>query len=141
MAAQSGEEATQNHAGMILAFPKSAQTVTMITGSNAWGEALPPHFQFMSKAKTNEGMQIANECYLLSKEVAGIFGLSEDEKLLPAMLGVNKKGGMDTDEFAKYLQTSIMPLYPKAVPEKRKWVILKCDSGPGQMNIELLAEL
>jgi hypothetical protein len=32
-----------------------------------------------------------------------------------------------------------MPLYPKALPEKGKWVILKCDHGPGQMNIELLA--
>jgi hypothetical protein len=34
-----------------------------------------------------------------------------------------------------------MPLYPNAAPEKGKWVILKCDSGPGRMNIPLLAEL
>ena len=27
---------------------KSSQTVTMITGSNAYGEVLPPHFQFMT---------------------------------------------------------------------------------------------
>ena len=31
---------------------KTSQTTTMITGSNAWGEALPPHFQFMTTAQT-----------------------------------------------------------------------------------------
>jgi hypothetical protein len=34
---------------------KSLQTVTMIAGSNALGEALPPHFQFTSSAKTEKG--------------------------------------------------------------------------------------
>ena len=55
------------------------------------------------------------------------------------MFGVNEKGGMDNDEFALYLRTAIMPLYPKAAPMKGRWVI--CNSGPGQMNINLLAEL
>ena len=35
---------------------KTAQSVTMITGSNAWGEALPPHFQFMTNTQTNESI-------------------------------------------------------------------------------------
>jgi hypothetical protein len=35
-----------------------------------------------------------------------------------------------------------MPLYENvARPEFVKWVIWKCDSGPGRENIELLAEL
>ena len=34
-----------------------------------------------------------------------------------------------------------MPLYPDAAPEKGKWVILKCDSGPGRLNLDLLADL
>ena len=49
-----------------LATSKTLQTVTMITGSNAWGEALPPQFQKMTTAKTKDGMQIQNECYLFS---------------------------------------------------------------------------
>lgn len=57
------------------------------------------------------------------------------------MLGANEKGGMDEAEFFKYLETNVLPLYPNAAPEKGKWVILKCDSGPGRENIELLAEL
>ncbi len=79
---------------------------------------------------------------MLLKKVIGTFGI-EEKKLLPATFGVNKKGGMDNDEFSQYLQISIMPFYLKVVPEKGRWVILKlkCDSGPGQMNIELLAEL
>jgi hypothetical protein len=119
---------------------KASKAVTMITGSNMHGEALPPHFQFMSLAKTTEGMKVPDECFLYSKKTVGAFGL-EEEKLWPATFGVNEKGGMDNDEFVLYLRTNIMPLYPKAAPEKGRWVILKCDSGPGRMNIELLAEL
>ncbi len=113
----------------------------MITGSNAYGEALPPHFQFTSTmAKTMEGMRAPNECYLYSKKVVGAFGL-EGEKLWPATFGVNNKGGMDNDEFVLYLRTNIMPLYPNAALKKGQWMILKCNSRPGLMNIDLLAEL
>jgi hypothetical protein len=54
---------------------------------------------------------------------------------------VNEKGGMNDDEFVLYLWMAIMPLYPKAAPMRGRWVVLKCDSGPGHMNINLLAEL
>ncbi len=55
--------------------------------------------------------------------------------------GMNEKGGMDMEEFAKYLRNAIMPLYPNAAPEFGKWVFLKCDSGPGRLNLDLLADL
>ena len=119
---------------------KTSQTTTMINGSNAWGEALPPHFQFMTSAQTDEGKQIRNECEIYMCKVRGKFGL-DNEVLKPVSYGTNEKGGMDDIEFAKYLRNAIMPLYPNAAPEKGKWVILKCDSGPGRMNVELLAEL
>lgn len=48
---------------------------------------------------------------------------------------------MDEEEFAKYIRNAIMPLYPNAEPEKGKWVILKCDSGTGRLNLDLLADL
>jgi hypothetical protein len=55
-------------------------TALLVCGSNAAGEALPPHFQFQTKATTDKGQ-----------------------------------------------------------PGKR--LLLKCDSGPGQLQIELLAKL
>ena len=56
-------------------------------------------------------------------------------------IGLNEKGGMDDDEFEKYLKNSIIPLYPDALDVPGKRVMIKVDSGPGRMNIELLAEL
>jgi hypothetical protein len=56
-------------------------------------------------------------------------------------IGLNEKGSMDMEEFAKYLCNAIMLLYPNAAPEFGKWVILKCDSGPGRLNFDLLADL
>jgi hypothetical protein len=112
----------------------------MITGSNAWGEALPPHFQFMTSAQTDEAKQIRNECVRYMQETIGHFGLGTSTKL-PVTLGMNEKGGMDEQEFAMYIRNSIMPLYPNASPEKGKWVVLKCDSGPGRLNLDLLADL
>ena len=45
-------------------------------------------------------------------------------------LVMNEKGGMDVEEFVKYIQNAIMLLYPDAAPEKGKWVINKCGSSP-----------
>ena len=64
---------------------QTLQTITMITGSNAWGKVLPPHFQFMTSAQTDEGKQIQNECDWYLRRMKGIFGLGE-EKSLPAYL-------------------------------------------------------
>jgi hypothetical protein len=56
----------------------------MITGSNSWGEALPPlfqcmsHFQFMTMAQTERGIQIHNEAVLFTHNVIGQFGLDEE---------------------------------------------------------------
>ncbi|KAL7445324.1 hypothetical protein ACHAXH_007798, partial [Discostella pseudostelligera] len=119
---------------------KSSQTSTMINGSNAWGEALPPHFQFATAAQTEEGKQIRTECVMYLPRIIGQYGFDEQVSK-PVTLGMNEKGGMDDAEFGEYLRTAILPLYPNAAPEKGKWVILKCDSGPGRMNIDLLAEL
>ena len=61
---------------------KTSQTITMITGSNAWGEALPPPFQFMSSAQTDEGKQIHNECVWYMQRMIGNFRQGE-QRLLP----------------------------------------------------------
>ena len=41
---------------------KTAYSSMMITGSNTYGEALPPHFQFTSSAQTDEGRMITLDC-------------------------------------------------------------------------------
>jgi hypothetical protein len=41
---------------------KAAYSSTMITGSTAFGEALLPHFQFTTSAKTDEGKKLQVDC-------------------------------------------------------------------------------
>ena len=57
------------------------------------------------------------------------------------MFGANEKGGMDSEEFEKYVMNSIVPLYPHARNQLGKRVMLKVDSGPRRMNLNLLARL
>ena len=59
----------------------------------------------------------------------------------PVTFGSNEKGGMDNDEFEKYLMNSIVPLYPHARNRPGHRVMLKVDSGPGGMNLNLLPKL
>jgi hypothetical protein len=88
------------------ATSKSALTMTMISGSTAVGEPLIPHFQFQTSAKTDEAKAIRIEmiCYML--DVRGTFGY-EDEQSFPLSLGLNKKGGMDDDDFFEYLKNRL----------------------------------
>ena len=123
-----------------IATAKTAYLSTMITGSNMYDKALPPHFQFTSSAQTVEGKMIMVDCIRHMKKIRGVFGMEASESFGVTM-GLNEKGGMDMEEFANYLCNSIMPLYQNAAPEFGKWVILKCDSGPGQLNFDLLADL
>ena len=58
------------------------------------------------------------------------FGWKE-EKEWACGIGLNIKGGMDNEEFEKYLVNSIFPLYPDARDRKGFCVLLKVDSGPG----------
>jgi hypothetical protein len=113
---------------------------TMIGGSNALGEALPPHFQFSWNAASEETMQIRTEAAIFLKRVVCKFGMKEEASLC-CTIGANEKGGMDEVEFAKYVAIVLPKLYLDAAPEKGKWVILKCDGGPGRMSLDLLALL
>jgi hypothetical protein len=106
----------------------------MITGSNAAGEALPPHFQFMTAAQSDDNESIRNECLRNMLDIVRFFG-HEEKQQMPVSLGMNAKGGMDNNEFFGYLQKSIMPLYPDSAPVNGKWVVLKCDSCPGQLKV------
>ena len=48
---------------------------------------------------------------------------------------------MDNKEFAKYMRGSIAPLFPDAVDKPGHCILLKVNSGQGQMNLSLLSSL
>jgi len=74
----------------------------MITWSNAAGEAIVPHFQFQSKAKSDDTMQLQYDVAEHMPRVVGQFGC-EEERSWPVTFDQNEKGGMDEVEFEKYL--------------------------------------
>jgi hypothetical protein len=61
------------------------------------------------------------DCVRYMKKIRGEFGMGVSEWYRVAF-GMNEKGSMDMEEFAKYLRNSIMPLYLNVAPEFRKWV-------------------
>ena len=119
---------------------KDSLTATLVCGSNAAGEALPPHFQFQTKATTDKGERLRNEVFRRVPRVIGKFG-HDHEKDFDVTFGLNTKGGMDDDEFKQYVLNSILPLYPNTRDKPGHRLLLKCDSGPGRLQIELLAQL
>ena len=122
---------------------KCSSTTTMITGSTAAGEALPPHFQFQTSAKSHETQRIRIDVAGLYPKVVMALGTGTDHEL-DCTFGMNAKGGMDQDEFEKYMMLSLVDrlgeiLGAADLPGKR--VMVKCDSGPGRLNVELLARM
>ncbi len=118
---------------------KSALTTTMVTGSTAAREALPPYLQCQTKMKTKDMMHLQ---YDVAEHMPSIWGKFGKDKVCswPVTFGQNEKGHMDDEGFKKYLLNLIVPLYnAKDRPGKR--VILKVDSGPGRTNLSLLTKL
>ncbi len=56
----------------------------------------------------------------------------------PCTIGLNEKGGMNDEEFDKYINNSIVPLYSDLEDTPGKQVLLKVDSGPGCNGRDLL---
>lgn len=76
---------------------------TMITGSNAAGEELPPHFQFQNAAKIQD-------THRMKVEMAQYY-----PRVLDCTFGLNPKSGMDDEEFEKNIMNLITCLYPDAL--------------------------
>jgi hypothetical protein len=72
--------------------------MTMITGSNAAGDLIPPHLQFQRKAKTKDAMKLQYNVTEHMPLVQGQFGCAE-VCLWPVTFGANEKGEMDSEEF------------------------------------------
>ena len=111
---------------------KSSMVITLITGSSAAREAIAPHFQFpRTKAKPgNEKLNI--DILAKTKTVESRFGKVKLTKF-PTTYRMNEI------EFEKYVQDNLMRLYPDAADLPGERVMIKVDSGLGQMNYKLLA--
>ena len=59
---------------------KSGLTTSLITGSTAVGEAIPPHFQFFIRAKTNAGKKFRTKAAAFYPKVRGTFGRKEEKE-------------------------------------------------------------
>ena len=119
---------------------KSGCSATIICGSNAEGEPSPPHFQLKTLAKTDEAERIRVDWFVSIPHIRGPFGHKEIQSL-PCTFGLNERAGMNAIELHKYISKAILPLYPDVADEPLKRVIIKLDSGPGRMNVDILAEL
>ena len=119
---------------------KSGYSSTIICGSNAAGDPFPPHFQLKTMAQTEEGQRMSVNWFEKTHSVIAKFGFPERQSF-PCTYGMNEKAGMNAIELDKYIKNSILPLYPDIADEVGKRVILKVDSGPGRMNVEMLASL
>ena len=76
----------------------SRLTTTLITGSTAAGEEIPPHFQFLTKTQTVETDKLRVELVVYMPYVRGKCGTTK-EQAWPIINGMNAKGVMDDVEF------------------------------------------
>ncbi len=117
---------------------KLSLTCMGIFGSSAAGKCVPPHFQLPTSATAEEREKIRYEFLTHTLDTHGRFSCTE-ERSWPCMIGMNKKGGMmDKEEFKKYIDNSIVPLYHDLEDTPGKRILLKVDSGPGCNGRELL---
>jgi len=80
-----------------LAANKSGYSSTVICGSSASGEAIPPHFQLNTLAKSDVTTRISVDWFAHLAQVIGKFGL-DAPRGLPSKFGMNERGGMNSVE-------------------------------------------
>ena len=118
---------------------KSGITTTLITGSTAAGEVIPPHLQFSTKAKTTDKMRLRDELVKYYPNIHGKLGC-EEVRIWPVSFGMNTKGETEDREFELYLLNTIFPLFPDSKDQKENRVLLKVESGPGRLNAQILCK-
>jgi hypothetical protein len=126
--------------GGATAANKSSTSATIIFGSSAAGEPLPPHFQLKTTAQTAEAQRMSTAWFRNTHSILVKFGFDSKQER-PCTFGMNEKAGMNSEELNKYIANSIIPLYPDLEDRPGKRLLLKVDSGPGRNNLEMLADL
>jgi hypothetical protein len=116
---------------------KSSLSCTGIFGSNGAGECVPIHWQLPTAATTEDREKLRFDFLRHVTSTRGRFGCKE-ERVWPCTIGMNEKGGMNDEEFDKYIDNSIVPLYPDLEDMQGKRVLLKVDSSSGRNGRDLL---
>ncbi len=107
---------------------KSSLTCTGIFGSTAAGECIAPHWQLPTAATAEDRQWIPVDFLTHFRDTRGRFG-HDEEKTWEATIGMNEKGGMNDEEFFKYIMTSIRRLYPDMSDKPGKRVRWIADPG------------
>jgi hypothetical protein len=92
---------------------KKSDQCTLIFGSNALGQPLPPHFQLKTNAKTLERIKIKLDVLEHIPKICADYGNRRKE--YSCTFGANEKGGMNTSEFMKYVE-NIRHIFSSIVP-------------------------
>ena len=90
---------------------KSSLICTGIFGSNAAGECVPIHWQLLLAATTEDRKTLRFNFLRHVSSTRGSFGCEEERAWL-CTISLNEKGRMNDEEFDKYVDKSIVPLYP-----------------------------
>jgi len=104
------------------------------------GESIPPHFQLTTESQNEEVQAWSISIIKYMHDVNGQFG-HDHARYHPCTFGINKRGGMNKEEFEQYVKNCLVTLYPDAADVPGKCVLLKADSGPVRKNIDLMAYL
>ena len=118
---------------------KSSVTVTIVCGSSAAGDPVPPHFQFTSTADA-ENMKMKIDIVEHLPNIHAKFGHDDVTEFTPTVAG-NKKGGVDNQAFEICINKNIRAPHPDVCDAPGKRVIVKVDGGAGRLNGKLLATL
>jgi hypothetical protein len=90
-----------------------------------------------TSATAEEREKIRFEFLIHTLDTCGRFGCGE-ERIWSCTIGMNEKGGVADVKFEKYIDNSIVPLYPNLKDTPGKRFLLKVESGPGRNGRELL---
>eukprot|EP00536_Pseudo-nitzschia_multiseries_P000904 jgi/Psemu1/2092/gm1.2092_g len=108
---------------------KSSWRCTAVADSTAAGDPIPLHFQLKSNAtkkKKRISKSFADELNK-SRTCSGVWSIPgatvESPTMMPHTVNCNPAAGIDSVEFHKYFETSIMPLFPDAQPAKGKYLL------------------
>ncbi len=102
------------------ATSKESACTTMITGSNAAGKAIPPHFQFQTSAQSQDTEQCRLEAAAYFRGVWCKFGRKAAKYI--GTMGLNEKGGNGRGRIQKILPQ----LYPAVVPRCLRPTRISC---------------
>lgn len=120
---------------------KSGYSCTVICQLNMEGEPFPPHFQLKTLAKIVEGQHVFLLIGLVTLKTPLPSSATWKGSHCRVPLEWMRRQAWMLLSWISILPRQYCPLYPNIADVDQRRVILKVDSGPGRMNVEMLARL